>query len=112
MGAYEGLDAPELLGSAWLLEALHILTFPTSSPLGSAGALEMTARARWAPLKHSKWPLELARLRKGARNCLAWLLENTKPADVFDFESARLRWGARNGRSSKLNSAGAVEMAA
>ena len=56
-----------------------------SSPLGSAVALEMAARARSAPLGRSKWPLELARLRQGARNCLAWLLENNAPANVSDF---------------------------
>ena len=38
-------------------------------------------------------------------------LENTAPADVCDIEPARLRWGARNGRSSPLGSAGALEMA-
>ena len=49
---------------------------------------------------------ELARLRQGARNCSAWLLENIAPADVFEFEPARLRWGARHWRSSPLGSAG------
>ena len=38
--------------------------------------------------------------------------ENTAPADVCDIEPARLRWGARNGRSSPLGSAGALETAA
>ena len=46
----------------------------------------MAARARLALLGRSKWPLELARLSQGARNCLAWLLENTALADVSDFE--------------------------
>ena len=36
----------------------HLPTFPTSSPLGSAGALEMAARARSARLGPSKWTLE------------------------------------------------------
>jgi hypothetical protein len=40
----------------------HLPTFPTSSPLGSAGALEMAARARSALLGRSKWPFEVARL--------------------------------------------------
>ena len=66
----------------------------------------MAARARSAPLGRSKWPLEFARLRQGARNCSAWLVENTAPADVSEFEPARLRWGARHWRSSPLGSAG------
>ena len=59
---------------AWLLEnatAADVSNFPTSSLLGSAGALEMGARARSAPLgrsQDSKWPLEPARLRRSARN--------------------------------------------
>ena len=36
----------------------------------------MAARARSAPLGRSKWPLELARLRRCARNCTAWLVEH------------------------------------
>ena len=39
-------------------------------------------------------------------------LENTAPDDASDIEPARLRWGARNGRSSPLGSAGALETAA
>ena len=108
------------LGSSGALE------IAARAPLGSAGALEMAARARsarlgrskWAararsaPLGRSKWPLELARLGQGARNCSAWLLENSAPADVSDFEPARLGWGARHGRSNSLGSARALEMAA
>ena len=102
------------LGSARALEIArpgwsktpHLPTFPSSSTLGSSGALDMAARARSAPLGRSKWPLELARLRQGARNCSAWLLENIAPADVSEFEPARLRWGARHWRSSPLGSAG------
>ena len=85
---------------------------PTSSPLGSAGALEMAARARSALRGRSTWPFELARLRQGARNCPAWLLENIAPVDVSSFEPARLRWGARHSRSSPLGPAGAPEIAA
>ena len=84
----------------------HLPTFATSSPLGSAGALETAARARSAPLGRSKWPLELARLRQGARNCSTWLLENTASADVSEVEPARLRWVARHRSSSPLGSAG------
>ena len=90
----------------------HLPTFPTSSPLGSAGALEMAARARSALLGRSKWPFEVARLRQGGRNCPAWLLENIAPVDVSSFEPARLRWGARHSRSSPLGPAGAPEIAA
>ena len=106
--------------SIWLLETPHLSSKPTSSPLGSAGAPEMAARAssarlgrsKWAararsaPLGRSKWPLELARLLKGARSCSAWLLENTAPADVSEFEAARLHWGARHWRSSPLGPPG------
>ena len=91
-----------------------------SSQLGSARALEMAARASSAPLGRSKWPLEPARLRWGdrkmplelarlcqaARNCSAWLLENTAPADVSEVEPARLGWDARHWRSSPLGSPG------
>ena len=83
-----------------------------SAPLGPAGTLEMAARTRSASPGRSKWPLELARLRQGDRNCSAWLLEKTAPADVSEFEPARLRWGARHWRSSPLCSAGAPEIAA
>ena len=65
-------------GLAYVLELLR----PNS--LGLAWALEMAARARSASLGLSKWPLE----------------------------PARPRWGARNGRSSSLGPAGALEMAA
>ena len=79
----------------------------------------MAARARSAPPGRSKWPLEPAQLgstwlrkhrtcrRLQHRACSAplgrskWLLE-----------PARLRWGARNGRSSPLGSTGALKMAA
>ena len=94
-----------------------------SAPAGRSKLLGLAARkhctcrrfrlrARSARLGRSKWPLELTRLRQGARNCSAWLLENTAPADVSDFEPARLRWGARHWRSSPLGSAGAPEIAA
>ena len=39
-------------------------------------------------------------------------LENSAPADVCDIETARLRWGVRDGRSNPLGSAGALGMAA
>jgi hypothetical protein len=59
------------LGSARALEIArpgcsktsHLSTFPVSSPLGSAGALDIRARARSAPLGRPKSPLEPARLR-------------------------------------------------
>ena len=93
---------------------------PTSSPLGSAGALEMAARARSALRGRSTWPFELARLRQGARNCPAWLLEKHRTCrrfqlrthsallgrSTFALEPARPCWGARNRRSSPLGSAG------
>ena len=105
-------------------------TMATSSPLGAAGALEMAARARSAPLGRSrlalemaararsvplglsKWPFEFARLRQSARNCSVWLVENTAPADVSEFEHARPLCDGRYGRSSPLGSAGTLEMAA
>ena len=61
----------------------HLPTFATSSPLGFAGAFEMAARARSAPLGRSKRPLE----------------------------PARLHWSAQNGRSNSLGSAKALEIA-
>ena len=86
-------------------------------------------RARSAPLGRSKWPLEPARLRWGARdsrsNSLgsARALEIARPGwsktshlptfrvrarsaplgrSIWPLEPARLRWGARNGRSNSL----------
>jgi hypothetical protein len=53
-----------------------------------------------------KMPLELARLCQAARNCSAWLLENTAPADVSEVEPARIGWGARHWRLSPLGSPG------
>ena len=44
------------------MEYSHSLTFVTSSPLGSTGALKMAARGRSAPLARSERPLEPARL--------------------------------------------------
>ena len=106
------MQAPRLRSLSWLglaSKTPHLPTFATSSPLGSAGALEA---ARAAPPGSSKWPLEPARLRRGARNGHSSRLssprpgfENTAPADVCDIEPARLHWGAQNGRSSRLNSA-------
>ena len=82
----DGLDIPGTNSLSWLSLAMktpHLPTFATSSPLGSAVALEMAARARLAPLWRSKWPPE----------------------------PDRLRWGARNGRSNSLGSARALEIA-
>ena len=106
-----------------------------SSPLLSAGALEMAARtrsapprrsklidlaarkyctcrrfrlrARSAPLGRSEWPLEPARLRWGARNGRSAPLGRSKRP----LEPARLHWGAQNGRSNSLGSAKALEIA-
>ena len=97
-------------------------------------------RARSARLGRSKWPLELTRLRQGARNGCSNSLElaRTRSAppgrskllglaarkhrtcqrfrvrgrsaplgrSTLALEPARLRWGARNRRSSPLGSAG------
>ena len=114
---------------ARLLENTTPGDFPTSSLLGSAGALEMGARARSVPLGRSKWPLEPARLRWSARNGCSSLLgyaqafemaaRKTAPTDVSDIERlklplepARLCQGARNGFSNSLGSAEALDMAA
>jgi hypothetical protein len=97
---------------AWLVESIAPPDFTISSPPGSAGALNIAARARSAALGRSKWPLELARLRQSARNCSARLLENITHVDVSEFEPARLYWGPRHWRSRPLGSAGAPEIAA
>ena len=103
----------------------HLSMFPTSSPLGSAGAEMATRtrsappmrskllglavrrhctcrrlrhRARSAPLGRSKWPLG-RRFRLRTRSAL---LGRSK----WSLEPARLRWGARNRRSNPLGSAG------
>ena len=75
-----------------------------SSPLASAGALDMVARAHSAPLGRSS-PLGCAgALEMAVRACSAPLGRWTWP-----LEPARLRWGARHGRSSPLGSAGALD---
>ena len=130
--SFPGLRSLSWLGLA--SKTPHLPTFATSGPaplrwsarngrsrpLGSARALEMAARASSAPLGRSKWPLDPARLRWGARkmplelarlcqaarNYSTWLLENTARADVSEVEPARLGWGARHWRSSPLGSPG------
>ena len=132
--------------SPWLLKTPQLSSKPapgpqmvptlaTSSPLGSAGALDIDARACSAPPGRAKsrlepaWPLEPARLRWSARNgrsnslglarkhrtCRRWR-HRARSAPLgrskWPLEPARLRWGARDGRSSPLGSAGALEMAA
>ena len=95
----------------------------------------MAARARSAPLGRSRWPLEPARLRWGARDGrlsplgLAGALDLAARArsaleltararsaplgrSKWPLEPARIRWGARNGRSGPLGSTGVLEMAA
>jgi hypothetical protein len=84
-----------------------------SSPVGSAGALEMAARTRSNSLGSAgaleiAWPgwskaLHLPTLRFRARP--APLGRSTLP-----LEPARLRWGARNGRSNSLGFARALEI--
>ena len=97
---------PTLRHSGAAAEPMGQVTQVEQTRQGSHQKKQKLARARSAPLGRSKWPLELARLRQGARNCSAWLLENTAPADVSEVEPARLRWGARHWRSSPLGSAG------
>ena len=104
-------------------KTLHLPTFPTSSPLGSAGALEMAARTHSAPPGRSKWLLELARTRSAPpgrskllglaarkhRTCRRFRVRGRSAPlgrSTLALEPARLRWGARNRRSSPLGSAG------
>ena len=119
------------LGSARALEiarpgwskTLHLPTFPSSSTLGSSGALDMAARARSAALGRSKWPLELARTRSAlpGRSKLLGLAARkhctrrrfrvrarSAPLgrSTLTLEPARLRRVARNRGSSPLGSAG------
>ena len=81
--------------------------------------LEMAARAHSAPLGRSKWLLEPAQfgsawLRKH-RTCRG-LRHRARSAPLgrskWPREPVRLRWGARNSRSSPLGSTGAPKMAA
>ena len=82
-GRSERLDAPKLNSARPGSKTPHLPTLATSGPLGSAGALEMAARACSAPLGRSKWPLE----------------------------PARLRWAGRNGRSNSLDGPKALKFA-
>ena len=89
------------------LEKLHLLMFATSSLLSCTGALEINSRssllgsalvlnmaawARSAPHGRSKCPLELAQICNGARNWSVLAALKQWPADVSDFEPARLHW--------------------
>ena len=94
-------------------------TISTSSPLGSAVALETAARARSAPLGRSKWPLEPARRRRGARNGRSSPLGSAGALDMAARAgSVRLGLASKTphlptfATSSPLGSAGALEMAA
>ena len=101
-------------------KTMHIPTFPTLSPLGSAGALEMAARARSAQLGRSKWLHELGRLGWFARTTFPTSspLGSAEALDIgararsdplrhseWPLDPARLCWDARNGSSNSLGSA-------
>ena len=73
------------------------------SPLGLAGTLEINSSSRFASL--GRYTLT-ARDRFG----FAGALKITAPADVSDFEPARLRWDAQIGRSTQLGFAGTLEV--
>ena len=66
-----------------------------SSPLGSAGALEMSARARSALFGRSKMPLELARTRSALPGRSKWL-EIRVPFGLWDLGG----WGSEVGGCS------------
>ena len=84
------MAARSRLAAKWPLGARN----SRSSPLGAAGALEMAARARSEPQWRSKWPLEPASEPLGRSEC------SSPP---------RSPWGARNGRSSPVGVAAALE---
>jgi hypothetical protein len=76
----------------------QISIFLHGFPKGSSRwALEMAARARSEPQWRSKWLLESASVPQGRSK---WLLEQ-----------GRSRSGARNGRSARFGSEGALELA-
>ena len=81
-------------------------------PHRSRWALEMAARARSGPQERSKWLLEPARSRSGARNGRSSPPRSRWGARNRCSSPPRSRWGARNGRSSPVGVAGALEMAA
>ena len=72
----------------------------------------MAARARSEPQWRSKWPLEPASERLGRSESLLELASEPLGRSKWLFEPRRRRWGARNGRSSSLGLAGALEIAA
>ena len=81
-------------------------------PHRSRWALEMAARARSEPQERSKWLLEPARSRSGARNGRSSPPRSRWGARNRCSSPPRSRWGARNSRSSPVGVAGALEMAA
>ena len=106
-GAWHGAAAGSRNGRSSLAQRRSWLEMAArASPLGHSTWLLDPPRLRWGTRNGSSNSLELARLRQGARNCLAWLLENIAPADVSEFEPARIHWGAPHWRSSPLGSAG------
>ena len=72
----------------------------------------MAARARSEPQERSKWLLEPARSRSGARNGRSSPPRSRWGARNRCSSPPRSRWGARNSRSSPVGVAGALEMAA
>ena len=90
----------------------HLPTFATSSPLGSAGALEMTARARSAPLGRSKRPLKPARLHWGAQKGRSSLLGSAKALEIARPGCSNTLHLPTSPKSSPLGSAGSPDIAA
>jgi len=72
----------------------------------------MAARARSEPQERSKWLLEPARGRSGARNGRSSPPRSRWGARNRCSSQPRSRWGDRNSSSSPVGVAGALEMAA
>ena len=72
----------------------------------------MAARARSEPQWRSKWPLEPASEPLGRSESLLEPASEPLGRSKWPLELPRPRWGARNGRTSPLGFAGAVEIAA
>ena len=113
-------------GSALLRKHRTCRRLPLLGPLGSAGALETAARARSAPPGRSKWPLEPARLRLGARNgrssplgfagalekCRSNSLGSARPLEIAQPGSSKTLHLPTFLKSKPLGSAGALDIGA
>ena len=108
------------LGSAGALDiarpgcskTLHLSTFPASSQLGSGRALEMAARASFGFAGALEITARTRSAPPGRSNLLGLAARKHRTCQRFQLRVRSAPLGCRNGRSSQLGFAGALETAA